>query len=185
MHSLYRSLLYFYPANYRAEYGEEMTAVFLEAHAEAAKRGVITQAMFGVRELGGLLRGALREHLRSITGSYGSTLFSTRRLSMHSEFRFPKATVSLMAIILVGILLTIDKAKSIAASVSYSRPNVGPIHAAQQLMLLPALLIILTGACVVGVVAWAILFALQRSGLHRLSDVNPAGVQRPGGKLSI
>jgi len=185
MRSLYRSLLYFYPAGYRAEYGEEMIAVFLEAQAEAAKRGVITQAIFGARECRGLLLGALREHFRHITGSDGSTLFSTRRLSMHSEFRFPKATVSLMVIILVGILLTIDKAKSISASVSYSRPNVGPIHAAQQLMLLPALLIILTGACVVGVVVWAILFALQRSGLHRLSDVNPAGGQRPGGKLSI
>jgi hypothetical protein len=185
MRSLFRSLLYFYPAGYRAEYGEEMTAVFLEAHAVAAKRGVKTRAIFGARELGGLLRGALREHLRSVMGSYGIALFSTRRLSMHSEFRFPKATVSLMVIILVGILLTIDKAKSIAASISYSRPNVGPIHAAQQLMLLPTLLIILTAACVVGVIAWGILFALQRSGLHRLSDVNPAGGQRPGGKLSI
>jgi hypothetical protein len=185
MYSLYRSLLYFYPTGYRAEFGEEMTAVFLEAHAEAARRGVMPQAMFGARELGGLLRGALREHLRSIKGYYGSALFPTRRLSMHSEFRFPKATVSLMVIILAGILLTIDKAKSIAASASYSRPNVGPIHAAQQLMLLPTLLIILTAACVAGIIAWAILFALQRSGLHRLPDVNPAGGQRPGGKLSI
>jgi hypothetical protein len=185
MHSLYRSLLYFYPAGYRAEYGEEMTAVFLEAHVEAAKRGVMATAVFGVRELGGLLRGALRERLRSITGFHGSSLFSTRRLSMHSEFRFPKATVSLMVIILVGILLTIDKAKSISASVSYSRPNVGPIHAAQQLMLLPTLSIILSAAGAVGVIAWAILFALQRSGLHRLSDVNTAGGQRSGGKLSI
>src|SRR5580704_525809 len=185
MRLLYRSLLHFYPSGYRAEYGEEMTSVFLEAHADATERGVMTQTIFAVRELGGLLRGALREHLRSITGSDGSALFSTRRLSMHSEFRFPKATVSLMVIILVGILLTIDKAKSISASVSYSRPNVGPIHAAQQLMLLPTLLIILIAACVVGVIAWAILFALQRSGLHRLSGVNPAGGQRRGGKLSI
>jgi hypothetical protein len=185
MRSLYRSLLYFYPIGYRAEYGEEMTAVFLEARSEAAKRGVMAQAMFGVRELVGLLRGALREQLRSITGSHGTALFSTRRLSMHSEFRFPKATVSLMVIILVGILLTIDKAKSISASVSYSRPNVGPIHAAQQLMLLPTLLIILSAAGAVGVIAWGILFALQRSGLQRLSDVNPTADQRPGGKFSL
>ena len=185
MRSLYRSLLHLYPAGYRAEYGDEMTSVFLEAHAETADCRVMTQAIFGVRELGGLLRGALREHLRNITGPYGSALFSTRRLSMHSEFRFPKATVSLMVIILVGILLTIDKAKSISASISYSRPNVGPIHAVQQLMLLPALLIILAGACVVAVIAWGVMFALQRSGLHRLSDVNPAGEQRPSGKLSI
>jgi len=185
MRSLYPFLLYFYPTGYRAEYGAEMTAVFLEAHAEAVKGGLMTRAIFGVRELRGLLQGALREHFRSITGSDGSTLFSTRRLSMHSEYRFPKATVSLMVIILVGILLTIDKAKSISASISYSRPNVGPIHAAQQLMLLPTLLIILTAAGVVGVIAWGILFALQRSGLQRLAGVNPVGGRRPGGKLSI
>jgi hypothetical protein len=183
MHSLYRFLLFFYPAGYRGEYGDEMTCVFLEAYAEAANRGVITRTIFAVRELGGLLRGALREHLRNITGSDGSALFSTRRLSMHSEFRFPKATVSLMVIILLGIFLTIDKAKSISASVAYSRPNVGPIHPAQQLMLLPTLLIILAAACVVAVIAWAILFALQRSGLHRLADVKQAGGQPPlGGK---
>jgi hypothetical protein len=185
MHLLYRFLLCLYPTRYRDEYGEEMVVVFLEAQAEAWKQGVMTRAMFGVGEVGGLLHGALQEHLRNILGSYGRTVFSSRRLSMRSEFRFPKATVSLMVIILAGILVAIDKAKAIQESIPYSHPEVGPIHATQQLMLLPTLLIILTAACVVGVIGWGVLFALQRSGAHRLSEVNPAGRERPGGKLLI
>ena len=104
---------------------------------------------------------------------------------MRSEFRFPKAAVWLMVIILAGVLLAIDKAKAIQQSVPYSHSEVGPIRATQPLMLLPTLLIILTGACAVALIAWGILFAFQRSGSHRLSGITPSGGGRTGGRLSI
>jgi len=80
---------------------------------------------------------------------------------MRSEFRFPKATVTLMTVILLAIFLAIDKAKAIQASIPYANPQVGPIHPTQQLMLLPTLLFVLAGACVTAALGWGILFALH------------------------
>jgi hypothetical protein len=182
---LYRFLLLLYPARYREEFGPEMIAVFMEARCDARTRGPMKRMSFVVGEVGGLLHGAFCEHLRRLTGLEGHPVFSSRRFSMRSEFRFPKATVSLMVIILAGVLVAIDKAKAIQQSVLNSHSEVGPIHATQPLMLLPTLLIILTGACAVAVIAWGILFAFQRSGSHRLSGISPSGDGRTGGRLSI
>jgi hypothetical protein len=184
MLSLYRSLLHLYPSSYRDEYGEEMMAVLFEVQAQIGTKGWLTRAVSYAREAGGLLCGALREHVRSITYSHGCGMFSPRRFTMRSEFRFPKATVTLMAIILAGILMAIDKARAIQATVPYSNPHVGPIQSS-QLTVLPALLLILAGACVAGAAGWAILFALHRSGAQRLSDVDPSDGQRSGTKLLI
>ena len=171
MLALYRSLLLLYPAQYRQEYGPEMIAVFMEAQSDARTRGPLSRLAFAGGEVRGLLYGAFCEHLRKLTGFDGRPVFSSRRFNMRSEFRFPKATVSLMVIILAGVLVAIDKAKAIQQSALYSHSEVGPIHATQPLMLLPTLLIILTGACAVAVIAWGILFAFQRSGSHRLSGI--------------
>ena len=184
MLSLYRSLLRLYPSAYRDEYGEEMMAVLFDVQAEIRNKGWLTRVVSHAREAGGLLSGALQEQVRAIVYSHGCGMYSLRRFSMRSEFRFPKATVTLMAIILAGILMAIDKARAIQAAVPYSNPHVGPIQSA-QLTVLPALLLILAGACVAGLIGWAILFALHRTGLHRLSDMHPSDGQRTGTKLSI
>lgn len=64
---------------------------------------------------------------------------------MRSEFRFPKATVALMLLILAGVLIAIDKARSIQSSLPYSNPHVGPIHDV-YFTALPSLLLAFVGA---------------------------------------
>src|SRR5438874_7399010 len=92
MLALYRSLLYLYPSAYRWEFGHEMMDVLAEVQAEIRKRGARERVLCVAREVGGLLYGALQEHLWSITGSQGgrrfSSLFSSGRFAMRSEFRF-------------------------------------------------------------------------------------------------
>ena len=188
MRSLYGSLLRLYPFAYRQEYAEEMLAVFLEAHRDVSRKSALPRLGFAIREVQGLLHGAVQEHLRNIMGSHRGAMFTpmvfTRRLSMRTEFRFPKATVTLMVVILAAILVAIDRARSIQASLPPSHTDVGPLHPAQPLMLLPALLTVLASAFLVGALGWGILYSLRRSGGQRLSKVNPAS-GHPSGKLIL
>jgi hypothetical protein len=181
MLALYRSLLYLYPAAYRREYGEEMMSVLSEVEAEAHNRNGLMRFLAGAHEAGGLLCGALGEHFRSVTGSYYggafSSMFLSRRFAMRSEFRFPKATVALMTVILGIVVYAIEKAKAISESVPHSSVNVGPIQT--QFTIIPTLLVVLLGTAVVGVLGWAILFALRRSGVHHFSGVNASAEQGP------
>ena len=183
MLAIYRCLLYLYPSAYRDEYGEEMMAVFYQVEAAMGRKSSVARTVRSIREAGGLLRGALRERARSIVGPHGGAMFSSRRLAMRSEFRFPKATVTLMAIILVGVIMAIDKARAIQASVPYANPRVGPIQPV-HLTVLPSLLLIFVAACVAGGIGWAILFALQQSGVQHFSKIDPSKGQRSGTKLS-
>ena len=184
MLTLHRSLLHLYPAAYRCEYGEEMLAVLSEVQAELGRQSVFRRVVSGVHEAGGLLYGALQEHLRSITGFYGSAMFSPRRFTMRSEFRFPKVTVTLMTIIFVAILVAMDRAKAIQESIPYANPHVGPVRSI-DFTVLPSLLLVLAGACVAGASGWATVFALRRSGVQRLSEIGPADNRRSGGQLTI
>jgi hypothetical protein len=174
---LYRSLLYLYPSAYRCEFADEMMLVLFEVQKEIGKYNVLKRIAYEGREAAGLLCGALHEHLRMITSSYG--MFPPRRIRMRSEFRFPKAAVGLMTLILIAVLMTIDKAKSIQSSVPYANPQIGPIKP-EEFTLLPTLLVVLVGACLAGAIAWGILFALRRSGIHRLAEVNPSNHQQSG-----
>ena len=101
---------------------------------------------------------------------------------MRSEFRFPKATPVLMTLILLAVLMAIDKARSIEFSGPYPSPQVGPLKQA-DFTLLPTLLIIVAAAGVAALIGWAIVFALRRSGTHRLSDMSPSLQARPGKTL--
>lgn len=175
---LYRSLLLLYPRAYRFEYGQEMLAVLCEVQTEIQKKSAFRRAILCSQEAVGLLHGALHEHLRSITSSY-YPVFSSRRITMRSEFRFPKATVALMTVILAAVLVTIDKARSIQLSLPHTSTPVGPIKEA-QFTALPSMFLALIGACIAGVLGWAVFFALRRSGTHRFSAVNPSSAQRSG-----
>lgn len=175
---LYRCLLHLYPPAYRCEFAEEMIAVFREAQTETWQKNMLARATFCAREAAGLLCGALQEHLRVITGPDFFPLFPLRRFIMRSEFRFPKATAPLMALILAVIVVAIEKAKAISASLPHTNPQVGPIPPL-QFTVVWSLLLVLIVAGTAGALGWAILFALRRSGVHRFSESNPSGTSRP------
>jgi len=161
MLTLYRFLLRFYPMAYQDCFSEEMAALFREARLETAKQGPAAKIRFHVREATGLLRGALQEHLRE---------FSMRRFMMRTEFRFPKSTAVLMMIILAGVVLAIEKGKAIQASLPAVNPSVGPIQPAQHTFL-PVIAMVFLFFYAAGLIGWAILFALRRSGTHRLAEI--------------
>lgn len=98
---------------------------------------------------------------------------------MKSEFRFPKSTVGLMVVILAAVLFTIEKAKAVSASIPHANPPVGHIEPS-QITVLPSLLITMLSAVVIGVIGWGILYALRRTGVQQLSEMNPAANQRGG-----
>jgi len=179
MRALLRSLLYLYPAAYRAEYGEEMRIVLEEVQTQAKKTGPLAQALSFAREAAGLVHGALEEHAHGILFPQDFSFIPQRRLSMRSEFRFPKAAVALMSVILAAVVVAIDKAKAISVSAPHASLPMGPIQPLHY-SVISTLLITLAGLGVCGVLLWAVLFALHRSGTQRLSDLNPSASPRPG-----
>jgi len=96
---------------------------------------------------------------------------------MRSEFRFPKATPVLMAIILAGVILTIEKATAIEESLPYANPQLPPIQP-EHFTFFPAMAVIFLSAYAVAVIGWVVLFALRRSGVHRLSEMQGAPPQK-------
>jgi hypothetical protein len=167
MLALYRRLLRLYPPAYRCEYGDEMLAVFLDAQADVWNQGVPARAAFCLREIVGLLRGMLYERVHAL---FGSHLLAPRRFAMRSEFRFPKSATILMFLILAGVVIAIEKAASIAASIPYTNPQLPPIHAAPPTFA-PATALTFAVVYAVAIVAWIVLFALRRSGVHRLENL--------------
>ena len=177
MLALYRALLRLYPAAYRCEFGDEMLDVLSEVQGKVRKKNVMTRIFFAMREAGGLLSGALQEHVRSITGSYNNGNFSVRRFAMKSEFRFPKATVGLMMVILAAVTMAIEKARAISMSVPHTNLAVGPVQSAQT-TIVQSFLGVLIWAITAGAIGWGILYALRRSGLQQLSEMDPPLGQR-------
>jgi flagellar biosynthesis protein FliQ len=173
MRTLYASLLRLYPVPYRQQFAEEMISVFREADADAHKRGSIITARLYFREIIGLFRGAIAEHARRILGNDVSFPVPLRRFTMRSDFRFPKTTAFLMTVILAGVVLAIEEADAIRASVSDVNPPVVRIQPA-HLTFLPKIVLTFLVVYIVGALGWAILFALRRSGVHRLSEMQSA-----------
>ncbi len=161
MVSLYRWLLYLYPAAYRCEYGEEMIGVYCEAKEERDNATALRRVAFFLREIAGLLRGALQERWWSMVGSDFSTQFATGRITMRPGFRFPKSAPLLMTIILAGIGLALEKARAIEAAVDgHAEPS-----------LLKGVAIIFAAAMAAAALVWSVLFLLRRSGAHRLAEI--------------
>jgi hypothetical protein len=167
MLKLYRGLLRLYPASYRNQFGDEMIEVFREIEAEPEKENPAARGFSCLREVAGLLRGALREHWRALGGDPSWLSFPTRRFTMHTEFRFPKTTAVLMTIILAGVVLAIEKGEGIVASLTNVNPALGPIQS-PHFDFVPAVIFMFAFVYAAAVAGWAILFALRRSGVHRL-----------------
>jgi hypothetical protein len=161
MLTLYRCLQYLYPANFRREYSDEMASVFRQARGVSQAGNLLARISFYIREIGGLLLGALRERLRGIFGF--NQLIPFRRFNMRLEFRFPRSTVFLMVLIFAGVVLTISKASGIELKYG-SSSAVWP-------SLVLTLATVVSLALASAVLIWGILFALQRTGVHRLADL--------------
>ena len=178
---LYRSLLFLYPHSYRCVYAGEMLSVLAEVDLEASRGNRWARIAWRAREVGGLLSGAFTEHARQLTGFYRTPVLFPRRSRMRSEFRFPKATGILMTLILVAVIMAIEKAKAISASLPPTSTPVGPIQP-EHLSTVTSFLVILALALSAAAIGWLVVYALRRSGLQRLSDVRPgatAGGNKP------
>jgi hypothetical protein len=168
MLSFYRCLLYLYPRLYRHEYADEMVTVFRDAQADVSDGSFGERISFRAREAGGLLAGAVRQHIRIIGGSY--PLISFERFNMRPEFRFPRSTVFLMSIIFGGVILAMEKANTIQVKYAAGAGSIWPS--------LPWFLgFTLLFTCAAAMVGWGILFALGRTGVHRLANIQ-AGPNR-------
>ena len=169
---LYRTAMRLYPAGYRERFGEEMMAVFCELQSETVDQGRMAISILYCRELAGLAGAAVREHWRALGGEDLWLPFSNRRFTMRNTgFRFPKTTVVLMTIILAGVILAIRKGEAIEHSLPNVSPPVGPIHSVPS-TLLPGVVVGFACFYAAGLIGWAILFALRRSGIHRLDEAS-------------
>ena len=171
MPTIYQRLLALYPETHRQLFGEEMMAVFEDVRADVRDKGASARAAFCVREIAGLLNGAMGEHMRAFIESNPGFSFSTRRFTMGNGFRFPKSTAVLMTIILLGVILAIRKGEAIAYSLPHVNPQLPPIQPVHSVLLsgIPLMFMFFYAA---GLVGWAILFALRRSGVHRLAEMS-------------
>jgi len=174
MLGLYRSLLHLYPAAHRRQFGSEMCSVFSDLEADAAAKGPAALAMFRLRELSGLLSAALWEHVRFPGSDRPWLSLPLRRFTMQREFRFPKSTAVLMALILAAIVWAIEKGKAIQASLPNVNPQIGPIQPMHQTFL-PSVALMVLFFYAAGILGWAVLYALRRSGVHRLDAMSHAG----------
>lgn len=181
MLSFFRYLLHLYPASHRREYGDEMLGVLIEVHAEVRQKSSPARVVSYAREAGGLMRGAMRERARTIVFPLDFRVYPQRRLAMRSEYKFPKATVGLMTVILGVVLVAIEKAKAISASVAPTSEAVGPIQPMHFSVV--SALALLGVLSVGGAIVWLVLFALHRSGTQRFSDLNPSASPRSNSGL--
>jgi len=156
---LYRSLLRLYPATYRDEFGPEMTSVFVQARQDIREQSLLRRGFFYIREAGGLLSGAAHSHLGYALGSDWPQF---RRFNMQRQFRFPRSTVFLMCVILAGVALAIDKAQHVQANLSGAQ-----LRTATAAPLILTFIIVYIAAAA----GWGILFALRKTGMHRLDEV--------------
>ena len=160
MLTVYRKLLYLYPTQHRRQFGEEMLSVFQDVWAE--NKGFVTQTIVSIRELTGILKGALREHLRDFTTADVQLSLSPWRFTMRNGFRFPKSTAILMTMILAGVVLAIKRGEDIANSLPPFSQPVTPIHP-MHITLLSPIVVLFVGFWVAGLIGGTILFALRRS----------------------
>jgi hypothetical protein len=100
---LYRVLLRLFPARFEGEFGEEMAAVFCELYRGRRAEGVAAHVRFSLREVYGLLAGALREQFyKRDRKQSGGTMRS---------YRFPRWTIIMMILIFCAVNTAIEKGR--------------------------------------------------------------------------
>ncbi len=93
---------------------------------------------------------------------------------MRPEFRFPRSTVFLMCVILAGVVLAIDKAKDIVRMKDGLPPGTITVWDSMLGSVVCALLLVIAMVAAV----WGILFALRRTGMQRLDNIQTWPEQR-------
>jgi len=162
--TIYCWLLWLYPGSYRDEFGEEMTSVFCEARSELPP--VLPASIrFYRREFCGLLSGAMRARFDRLFGP----AIPLRRFSVQPQFRLYRSAVFLMCLILAGLVLAIHKAQNVVQMKESLPPATATAWGPMLWGLLFALALIL--AAVAAAAAWGVLFALRRTGMHRLDGM--------------
>jgi len=100
---LYRVLLRLYPVRFAGEFGEEMLSVVRELYRDCRAEGLFARTRFGLREVSGLLAGALREQVYKPDWKLsGGTMRS---------YRFPRWTIVLMILIFCAVNTAIEKGR--------------------------------------------------------------------------
>jgi putative ABC transport system permease protein len=89
---LYRALLHLYPSSFRAEYGEEMTVAFAQAHARATPVG----------RIGLFLRTAADEVLNALA-VHGSVLFADLRYTARTLNRARGFAITTILVTALGV----------------------------------------------------------------------------------
>lgn len=164
--ALYRRLLFLYPADFREEFGDEMAWVFEQAHEDIRRERRLAHVAFCAREMQGLLVGSVRERVRGLFGSHSPA--SWKGESMERKFRFPRTTVVLMLLSLLGVVLSLEQARLI--ELHYGNSVGMPPEWPMLLWIFGRLLLI---AAAVATVVWGVFFALRRSGIQRLEELQP------------
>jgi hypothetical protein len=164
--ALFRRLLFLYPTGFREEFGDEMAWVFRQAYAGTRGENALVRIGFCAKELQGLLVGSVRERVRVFFALPCPDRWKGG--NMEAKFRFPRATLVLMLLSLLGVVLTLEQARMI--EVHYGN-NVGvPPEWPMLPWIFGRLLLIALGFAAI---AWGIFFALRRSGIHRLEELKP------------
>jgi hypothetical protein len=92
---------------------------------------------------------------------------------MRNGFRFPKTTIVFMTLILGGVLTAIKKGEDIATSVPQDIGPIAPLHIQPvHSILLGGMPLFFAFFYAAGLIGWAIMFALRRSGVHRMADMS-------------
>jgi hypothetical protein len=167
MATVYQRLLRLYPATYREHFGEEMLDVFRAARADVQTKTLTAQLVFCAREFVGVVRGAASEHLHNLIGTELHNW--RRRFTMRDGFRFPKTTAVLMLVILAGVVIAIKRGEDLATSLPRLDPQIAPVHSMPSSLLAVVMFLLFFYAA--GLIAWLILYAMRRSGLHRLDEM--------------
>jgi hypothetical protein len=167
MPRLYEILLKLYPASHRQDFGKEMLTVFRDLEYEKSSRPLIQRGVFYLRETAGVLRGAAAEHFKNYLGR--DLVFFKGGFMTRDGFRFPKTTAVLMTLILAGVVAAIQKGEAIYTSLPYSNRQIGPIQPMHSTL---TILLLVLPFYAAGAIGWIVLFALRRSGVHRLNEIS-------------
>jgi len=91
---------------------------------------------------------------------------------MTRSFRFPRSTIFLMVVIFAGVIIAIDRARDIQLGQAAGTVDIADWLIFQVFVLALALM------GVAGAIGFAILLALRRDGVHRLSKAQTWPGQR-------